>query len=54
MTELEQAYQEGVKAEKARIIEIIKGFEVLDMEFPETGRTVSFPNEDLIAAINGE
>jgi hypothetical protein len=54
MTELEQAYQEGVSAERARVIEIISGFEVLDMEFPETGRTISFPTEDLVSAINGE
>lgn len=54
MTELEQAYQEGVEAEKARIIEIIEGFKVVDTEFPETGRTISFPTEDLVASINGE
>jgi len=54
MTELEQAHEEGVSAERARIIEIIRGFEVIDMEFPETGRTISFPTEDLVSAINGE
>jgi len=54
MTELEQAYQEGESAERARIIKIIRGFKVIDMEFPETGRTVSFPTEDLVSAINGE
>jgi hypothetical protein len=54
MTELEQAHEEGVSAERARIIEIIRGFEVIDMEFPETGRRISFPTEDLVSAINGE
>lgn len=54
MTELEQAHEEGVSAERVRIIEIIRGFLVIDGEFPETGRTVSFPTEDLVSAINGE
>jgi len=54
MTELEQAYQEAVEAEKARIIEIIRNFEVADMQHPETSNTIQFPNEDLISAINGE
>jgi hypothetical protein len=54
MTELEQAYQEGESAERARIIEIIRGFKVKDMESPETDRLISFPTEDLVSAINGE
>ena len=54
MTELEQAYADGVAAERDRIIEIIRGFDVLDMQSPETRTIIKFPTEDLVLAIIGE
>jgi hypothetical protein len=55
MTELNQSYEDGVEAEKARIIELIRAFEVADMESLETPKKlIKFPLEDLIALIDGE
>ena len=55
MTELNQSYEDGVEAERTRIIELIRSFEVADMESSEPPwKTIKFPLEDLISFINGE
>lgn len=54
MTEINLSYEDGIEAERARIIELILDFHVLDQESSEPGRTIKFPLEDLVAAINGE
>ena len=55
MTSTELSYEDGVADEKARIIEIVRGFRVADKESPQPGNAlIEFPLEDLVAAINGE
>jgi hypothetical protein len=55
MTELNQSYEDGVQSEKARIIELIRGFKVADKNSEQPGNNlIQFPLEDLIALINGE
>jgi hypothetical protein len=55
MTSIEPSYEDGIADEKARIIELIRAFEVADMESLETPKKlIKFPLEDLIALIDGE
>jgi hypothetical protein len=55
MTELNQSYEDGIEAEKARIIDLILNFQVADMEsLDRPGILIKFPLEDLVALINGE
>jgi hypothetical protein len=55
MTSIELSYEDGVADERARIIDLISGFKVADMQSEEPGSNlIEFPTEDLIAAINGE
>ena len=55
MTSTELSYEDGIADEKARIIEIIRGFVVADMQSDQPGNNlIQFPLEDLVAAINGE
>jgi hypothetical protein len=55
MTELNQSYEDGVEAERARIIELIRGFRVGDINSEQPGNNlIQFPLEDLVSLINGE
>jgi hypothetical protein len=55
MTSTELSYEDGVADEKARIIEIVRGFKVGDIHSEQPGNNlIQFPLEDLVSAINGE
>jgi hypothetical protein len=55
MTSIQLSYEDGIADEKARIIEIVRGFKVADMPSEQPGNNlIQFPLEDLVAAINGE